>query len=84
MIPLDVDLLRDALNDPVVAGTIPAADLLKCNSIGPILDAIDSTTQLRRDCNANDIFALLRGRNGELPLVPTPGSFPSCPDVMTP
>ncbi|MAG29729.1 MAG: hypothetical protein CL908_02405 [Deltaproteobacteria bacterium] len=84
VIPLDVDLLRDALNDPVVAGTIPAADLLKCNSIGPILDAIDSTTQLRRDCNANDIFALLRGRNGELPLVPTPGSFPSCPDVMTP
>ncbi|MFK7896818.1 MAG: hypothetical protein AB8G23_13330 [Myxococcota bacterium] len=80
----DIELLRDALNDPSVAATIPPEALAKCNSIGPVMGVIDQETQLPIDCNLNDVFALIKGRLGAGPLIATPGGFPVCPDAMTP
>lgn len=84
VIPPDVDLLRDALNDPAVAATMSSQALAKCNAIGPVMGIIDPATQLPIDCNLNDVFVLLQGRLGTGPLIQNPGDFPICPDAMTP
>lgn len=80
----DIDLLRDALNDPGVAASISPEALAKCNAIGPVIGVIDPATQLPIDCNLNDVFALIKGRLGAGPLIESPGDFPVCPDAMTP
>jgi hypothetical protein len=49
-----------------------------------VLGTLDAATGLTMDCKANDVFALLKGRIGETPMIPTPGEFPTCPDVGTP
>jgi hypothetical protein len=84
VVDLDIDLLRSALADPTVAAGLSASSRAKCNSLGPVLGTVDAATGLAMDCKANDVFALLKGRIGETPMIPTPGEFPTCPDVGTP
>lgn len=85
VVSVDIDALRDLLNDPTAASAIPYTELVKCNTIGPVYNVLDTTTGLPTDCSINDVFGLLRGRNGQPPLVgPAPGANPSCPDVMNP
>ena len=81
---IDISLLRSALADSSVAQGLTPTSRAKCNSIGPVLGTIDPITELPMDCKVNDIFALLRGRVGEAPMIPNPGEFPTCPDVNTP
>ena len=80
----DIDDLRDALLDSAFAATFTTAERDFCNSIGPVVPSVDSTTSLNYDCKINDVFTLLKARVGQRPLIPIPGEFPSCPDVFTP
>ncbi len=83
VVELDIKLLREVLANPELAPMIPPAAKKKCNSVGPLLHTIDPSTQLPKDCDLNDVYVLLKAQAGLPPLIPMPGEFPSCPDVMT-
>lgn len=80
----DVEALRGALVSPELAALLDADSKRRCNSVGPVALTLDSETNLPLDCDINDIFVLMRARQGLPPLIAAPLEFPSCPDVTTP
>ena len=79
----DVSVLRNALADPKLSAEVIEAH--KCNSVGPSLPGvINPATGLPQDCNVSDVFALLKARQGQGPLVQPGSDFVSCPDIVQP
>lgn len=79
----DIGTLRLALANPELSSLV--MEPYKCNSIGPSLPGvINPETNLPADCNLNDVFALLKARMSEGPLIPPVSTFVSCPDIYEP
>jgi len=76
----DVYDLRSALASSTEAAKISSGSKSRCNAIGVVSTTIDSVTGLAEDCDINDVFVILKGREGEAPLHPiSPLNPPACP-----
>ena len=80
----DIELLRNALVFPEQAALLDPLTKKRCNAVDVPDSTIDPVTNLPVDCKINDLFVLMRARNGLPPLIPSPAEIPQCPDWYTP
>jgi hypothetical protein len=77
----DVYDLRSALANSTAAAEVSSGAKGRCNTIGVVSTAVDSVTGLAEDCDINDVFVILKGREGQAPLQQPgyPLNKPNCP-----